>query len=171
MPYFSTLRFSHLFKRHPRNLATSIGITFVFSLAVIGCSTTNSYYDASKKHHSVEGFINNYPSNPAYQRPETGFIDSWTSRLRNWTTDNTSQAPLRALDPVQADLQFIQANTDQPSLTWIGHASFLLQSGSGLNILTDPIFEDRAHLFRLPDQNAISVLAWLLRSYRISMRY
>ena len=139
------LRFLHLFKRQLKALTLLIGITFAFSLAVIGCSSTNnSYYDASKKHHSVEGFINNYPPNPAYQRPETGFIDSWISRIRNWTTDSTAPAPLRALEPVQADLQFILANTDQPSLTWIGHASFLLQSGSGLNILTDPIFEDHA---------------------------
>lgn len=126
------------------HLSAAIGIIFAFSSLVVGCSTTNPYFDPSKQHHTAEGFVNNYAPNPAYKRPEIGFIESWTSRIRNWTTDNPSRAPLRPLDPVQPDLQFIHANKSEPALTWIGHASFLLQTGSGLNILTDPIFEDRA---------------------------
>ena len=31
----------------------------------------------------------------------------------------------------------------QPAVTWIGHATLLLQIG-GLNVLTDPIFSERA---------------------------
>lgn len=138
------LRFSCVFTPQFRHLTAVIGISVVSSLTVIGCSTTNPYFDSSRSHHTAEGFINNYPPNPAYKRPETGFIESWTSRIRNWTSDTQSRALLRPLEPVQPDLQFIHANTDKPSLTWIGHASFLLQSGSGLNILTDPVFEERA---------------------------
>ena len=38
---------------------------------------------------------------------------------------------------------FIKNNTEKPSLTWIGHATFLVQF-AGLNILTDPQFSQRA---------------------------
>lgn len=48
----------------------------------------------------------------------------------NFTIDSTHHA-------------FIKTNTEKPSLTWIGHATFLVQF-AGLNILTDPQFSQRA---------------------------
>jgi N-acyl-phosphatidylethanolamine-hydrolysing phospholipase D len=39
-----------------------------------------------------------------------------------------------------------RAPADRTSLTWIGHASFLIQVG-GLNLLTDPMWSDRASPF------------------------
>jgi N-acyl-phosphatidylethanolamine-hydrolysing phospholipase D len=49
---------------------------------------------------------------------------------------------------VRADLPFLHANANagramEPAITWIGHATALVQA-SGLNVLTDPIFSDRA---------------------------
>jgi N-acyl-phosphatidylethanolamine-hydrolysing phospholipase D len=49
---------------------------------------------------------------------------------------------------VPPDLAFIAANARagaamQPAATWIGHASVLVQLG-GINVLTDPIFSERA---------------------------
>ncbi len=41
---------------------------------------------------------------------------------------------------------WLAANRSEPSLTWIGHASFLLQL-DGLNVLTDPVFGARASPF------------------------
>ena len=53
------------------------------------------------------------------------------------------QAPI----PTQAaDLGFLHANAgpaQQPAVTWAGHATVLAQLG-GLNLLTDPIFSERA---------------------------
>ncbi|MEN3365072.1 MAG: N-acyl-phosphatidylethanolamine-hydrolyzing phospholipase [Burkholderiales bacterium] len=126
-------------------LKTTLSALGLFVLLHIsGCSNTNRYYDASKPHHTPEGFQNNYPPNPAYKRPESNETTTWLARIKNWTAEKPSTAPLRSLDPVKPDLQFIHANKDVPAVTWIGHATFLLQMGNGVNILTDPVFTDRA---------------------------
>ncbi|MDQ0060575.1 MBL fold metallo-hydrolase [Paenibacillus harenae] len=39
----------------------------------------------------------------------------------------------------QPDIAFLQANRKQPSITWVGHSTFLIQIG-GLNIITDPVW-------------------------------
>ena len=55
------------------------------------------------------------------------------------------QAPIPKVD---ADLEFIHTNAKsgdrmQPTITWVGHATALVQF-AGLNMLTDPIFSERA---------------------------
>jgi N-acyl-phosphatidylethanolamine-hydrolysing phospholipase D len=130
--------------RSTKLLIPAIGLALAGALFTAGCAHVNPYYDPARPHHTRNGFVNNYPPNPAFARPETGVVESWVSRIRNWTTPAPSREPLQPLQPVNADLGFIHSNTDTPSLTWIGHATFLLQTGSGINILTDPVFEDRA---------------------------
>jgi N-acyl-phosphatidylethanolamine-hydrolysing phospholipase D len=119
-------------------------LSVVAALLMTGCAGMNPYYDPARPHHTRTGFVNNYPPNPAYRRPDIGFVEAWIARLRNWTRPAPTRQPLRPLQPVSADLGFIHANTKVPALTWIGHATFLLQTSSGLNILTDPVFEERA---------------------------
>ena len=57
--------------------------------------------------------------------------------------------PPRPVEPIPTqspDLDFIHANTgaaQRPAVTWIGHATVLAQLG-GLNLLTDPVFSERA---------------------------
>jgi len=41
------------------------------------------------------------------------------------------------------DAAFLRANRAEPTPTWIGHATLLLQVG-GVNVLTDPYFSQRA---------------------------
>lgn len=125
---------------HHRTVLAGLAIV----LAAAGCTNVNPYYDASKRHHTPQGFANNYPPNPAYQRPATGFVEGWIARLKNWTTGSASREPLAPILPVRPELAYIQQNKTEPALTWIGHATFLLQTGSGVNFLTDPVFEDRA---------------------------
>ncbi len=118
--------------------------TLAAALAAAGCASVNPYYDAAKPHHRPAGFANNYPPNPAYQRPQVGFFEGWAGRLKNWTSSGSERAPLAAVPTVRPDLGYLHRNRAETSLTWIGHASFLLQTGSGLNILTDPVFDERA---------------------------
>lgn len=125
--------------RHVLRLASLAAVLFA-----AGCTSVNPYYDAGKPHHRPEGFANNYPPNPAYQRPKVGFFEGWAGRIRNWTSDGSERAPLAPVETVRPDLAWLQQNRTEPALTWIGHASFLLQTGNGVNILTDPVFEDRA---------------------------
>lgn len=117
---------------------------FALGLLAAGCAQVNPYFDPAKPHHTAAGFKNNYPPNPAYRRPELGFFDSWATRLKNWSSDGSERAPLAPIPVVAPDLAFLQANRSEPALTWIGHASFLFQTGAGLNVLTDPVFEERA---------------------------
>ena len=64
----------------------------------------------------------------------------WTfQRLR----DRLPRPPRSPLATIAPDLAFLHANRSVPSLTWIGHASLLLQVG-GKNILIDPVFSRRA---------------------------
>jgi len=112
--------------------------------ATTACTNINPHYDAAKPHHTAEGFKNNYPPNPAYRRPEVGFIEGWMTRIRNWTSSGDQRAPAAPIRGVAPDLALIGGNPGEPALTWIGHATFLYQTGTGVNILTDPVFEDRA---------------------------
>ena len=43
---------------------------------------------------------------------------------------------------VAPDLRFLQHNRSEPSITWIGHSTFLIQM-AGLNIVTDPVWARR----------------------------
>lgn len=45
-------------------------------------------------------------------------------------------------DKAPNDPAYLQANRSEPTLTWVGHATFLLQL-AGLNVLTDPVFSRR----------------------------
>jgi len=60
-------------------------------------------------------------------------------------------APQQPTPQVPPDLAFIHVNASagaamQPAITWIGHATALVQMG-GTNLLTDPIFSERAAPF------------------------
>jgi N-acyl-phosphatidylethanolamine-hydrolysing phospholipase D len=93
-------------------------------------------------HHTPGGYKNNY----------MGAVDKPLIDLLRWRyaafVDGLPPQP-RTPTPVQApDLATIQANGQagsamQPMVTWIGHATTLVQA-DGLNVLTDPIFSERA---------------------------
>ena len=65
------------------------------------------------------------------------FKDLW-----KWRKESTKQNPI-SFPVVKNDPQFLKDNKTEKTLTWIGHASFLLQI-DGANILTDPHLTKRA---------------------------
>ena len=88
-------------------------------------------------HHRERGFAN---TNPAFTRPPF-----WT-RISFFATRmfETTFSPKRAAFPMIAnDGAALRANTEEPLVTWVGHATLLVQF-DGVNVLTDPQWSVRA---------------------------
>ena len=93
-------------------------------------------------HHRPGGFQNNHIS---FQPRGLAEVLNW-----KWQTllEGVPKPPTAPIPQVPPDLAFVSANAAagpamQPAVTWIGHATTLVQLG-GLNVLTDPIFSERA---------------------------
>ncbi len=94
------------------------------------------------KHHRADGrFQNNYLE---FEPRSFAEVLRWKW---NAARKGLPKPPSTPIPSVRADLAFIRANAEserqQPAVTWIGHATVLAQLG-GLNVLTDPIFSERA---------------------------
>jgi N-acyl-phosphatidylethanolamine-hydrolysing phospholipase D len=91
-------------------------------------------------HHREGGFQNNHED---FEPRSLADVIRW-----RWNATRQGLPPRPEVPtPTQAaELGFIHANTGAaqvPAVTWIGHATVLAQLG-GLNLLTDPIFSERA---------------------------
>ena len=89
---------------------------------------------ASKAHHTPTGFKNNYA-----QAVNKSFGDFLRWQWESWGLDKTANSHTPS---VQADLALLKSPLS-PSVTWIGHATALVQA-DGLNVLVDPVFSERA---------------------------
>jgi N-acyl-phosphatidylethanolamine-hydrolysing phospholipase D len=108
-------------------------------IVVAGCAAAGKYYDPDKHNRTLTGFRNNYP------QAEPGSILKWQwQRL----TQGLPQAPANHYQFPMAtpEVAWLQDNRSHSSVTWIGHATTLVQL-AGLNILTDPMFSERASPF------------------------
>lgn len=110
------------------------GAAFLALLAG-GCSSVNPHYDPKKPHHTPEGFQNRYRSLAESQ----GF---WKWQWERWTNP-PPRVPEGTITGVPPETEFLGRNRSEPTLTWIGHSTLLLQL-DGVNILTDPVFGERA---------------------------
>ena len=87
-------------------------------------------------HHTADGFRNRYP------HPEKGGFWDW--KLEQWKL-GLPQKPAEGyrFETARPDERRLHENRRDATVTWIGHATLLVQMG-GLNILTDPQFSERA---------------------------
>jgi L-ascorbate metabolism protein UlaG (beta-lactamase superfamily) len=96
--------------------------------------------ERSRPHHTPEGYRNNYPT------PPRGSFWKWQQERRAKGVPRQPEGgwrfPLR-----RPDAAFLRHNRTQPTLTWLGHASFLVQV-AGRNLLTDPHLTERASPLR-----------------------
>lgn len=95
-----------------------------------------AHFNPAKPHHTPTGFRNNYVNvDPG------GF---WRWQWERWTNgvpavpEGGWQFPLDT-----PDVAFLRANRSETTITWIGHATVLLQV-AGVNLLVDPVWSDRA---------------------------
>lgn len=97
---------------------------------------------ARPAHHREGGFQNKHIE----------FAPPGLLKLMRWRWDaaraGLPRPPQRPTPVVAAELDFLRRNANagvamQPTATWIGHATVLVQMG-GLNVLTDPVFSARA---------------------------
>ncbi len=105
-------------------------------MALAACSV-NPYYDKAKAHHTVEGFRNLH-----YDDSQKGFLAFMQWKWQQFFTDRPA-ADSYSFEIDRSQHHRLAGNDSKTSLTWIGHATFLLQF-RGLNILTDPQFSQRA---------------------------
>ena len=114
-------------------------ISVLVAVTASACQTPAA--NPAKPHHVPGGFRNNAP------HVTHGFLG-----LPRWRWDQLTKGipprpeggyrfPIARNDPAA-----LRENRSRTTLTWIGHASFLLQV-NGVNILTDPQFSERASPF------------------------
>ena len=111
-------------------------IVLLISVGLIASCAVNPFYDSTKPHHTQSGFKN------IHYQDDKGF---WAYMTWRW---QKLFKHIPAVDDYDFQLvnnhhDILKNNTNNPSLTWIGHATFLIQF-SGINILTDPQFSQRA---------------------------
>jgi N-acyl-phosphatidylethanolamine-hydrolysing phospholipase D len=126
-------------RRPPVRVRAVLLATCCAALALCACSSVNRHYDPARPHHTPTGFRNLYP----YQQPTQGDFLRWQwERLISGGTPPPAGG-YESLATVPADVAALRANRTDTTVTWLGHATLLVQV-AGLNLLTDPQFSARA---------------------------
>lgn len=106
----------------------------IICMSALNCATPVA--SADKPHHTPDGFRNVH----AYEENDFWDLLKWRRQRakKEIPGPKSYHFPLAKNDP-----GFLKQNRDRNTVTWIGHATLLLQM-EGYNILTDPHFSKRA---------------------------
>ena len=104
---------------------------FIASM-LIGCTSSIELDDNAPSHHVQDGTFTNSNGEA---------IENSIGDLIKWQREAPDVTPLKL--HIESPQFKKLVNPVAAQVTWIGHSTFLLQV-DGLNILTDPIFSDRA---------------------------
>ncbi len=102
----------------------------------------NPHYDPDQPHHTPQGFRNLHTPFGSKSLAEV-LRWRWNAHRNGLPPPPQAPTPCVAPDLGQLRRNAAAGHAMQPTVTWIGHATVLAQLG-GLNILTDPIFSERA---------------------------
>jgi N-acyl-phosphatidylethanolamine-hydrolysing phospholipase D len=109
----------------------------LLAAAFPGCAGTGEPRPGGPYHHLQRGFRN---LNPDYARPEAW--TRWGFLVRRVLGGIFAPRHIE-VDRVENDGQRLRDNQGEPTVTWIGHATVLVQL-DGVNVLTDPHWSPRA---------------------------
>lgn len=118
------------------NTTIAARLTWMLPALLLAACSGNPNYDPAKPHHTEDGFRNlHYDDGKGL----AAFLKwRWEKLHKDIPGPEAYDFPV-----LPVDQEALRANNDRASLTWIGHATFLIQF-DGLNILTDPQFSERA---------------------------
>ncbi|HTY77939.1 MAG TPA: MBL fold metallo-hydrolase [Candidatus Bathyarchaeia archaeon] len=107
----------------------------LLAVLLTACAAVGTERVATGPSHHVEGGFRNVDSGIQRASGFTRFKFMWS---RAWAPARTSDVPRIANDGAA-----LRANGSDPTVTWIGHATVLVQL-DGTNLLTDPHWGERA---------------------------
>ena len=111
-------------------------IASIVTLGLLVSCAANPAYDSSKAHHTASGFRN------ICCVDDKGWLDFVKWRWQRFFKEIPT-ADDAYFETETEHHAFLRSNSEKATLTWIGHATFLIQF-CGLNLLTDPHFSERA---------------------------
>ncbi|HEX6736569.1 MAG TPA: MBL fold metallo-hydrolase [Azonexus sp.] len=130
-------------------MRSAAALLLAAGLLLGACTTVNPHYDPTRPHHRPDGFVNSDSSR------SIGTLPWYDTLWRRWRGDFRPLAPPAGGYPqfardwsVAVDHALLRDRSTTPRITWLGHASLLLQL-DGRNILIDPQLADFAGPLRL----------------------
>lgn len=116
---------------------TVLPVLLVAAICLSACARVGGPIPGAPPHHRERGFAN---TNPAYA-PAKWWVRTSFFVTRIWGT--TFHPRVANLPLAPNDGAMLRANQGDPTLTWIGHSTLLVQL-DGVNVLTDPHWSQRA---------------------------
>ncbi len=115
-----------------RRQLSALSLPLLMSLSA--CIDSHGLAKNRPAHHTEDGFQNNYLPP---ERMTKSFSKFW-----RWRQNRIEQEPVQ-FELIKPDVDFLRENRTVPTLTWIGHSTFLWQY-QGVNLITDPHLTQRA---------------------------